>query len=693
MWVARRIGNSDDRSGHRCRDRSAAAVDRDPPAGQAGRAAPARPSRPRPSGSSSSRPRARERRRRPRASRSTKIPDARSVPPGRSSATSASASVDEHRRDQVGEDDVERPVAAGDAPLAGRDPRARAGSAARSRGVASTAIGSTSTREDLAGAQQRGGDRQDPGAAARRRGPGRRRASSAPRPPSASSAARHSRVVGWSPVPKAIPGSSASTTSSGCAAMPPPCRPDHDPPADPQHREVRLPGVRPVGLVDDARRQLADRPQPEGLEMAELALGAVDGRPDGRRRRSAGRCGPDDAPAATTSTRAPRPSSTSSNAGSTLVPPGAARDRISDTASTASWSAATESSSQVPGPATAASRSIPVERLAGRRAVASPQAQLLAQPGVRRHRLAGVASRTPRAARAGAWSAWSGRRRWRSRGGRRATDCRRRCGTPRPVSRISVPGLRARLDLDLDVVALDRRHHEPRAERRLDDREVGLVVELGALAGQGRVRRRRGPRRRGCPAGPPRGPTSPSFESRIWWPSSMPGGDRDPEACACARSGPRRGRCRTASSMTLPSPRQRGHGATFTIWPSIVWRTDRISPRPLHCGQVVAVVPGFAPDAAARLAAAEDRELDLLLGAEDRLLERDPEVVPEVRARAAGRARRLPPAAAPPKKASKMSEKPPKPCAPAPIAVRPRPSPPCPNMSYAWRRWGSERTW
>src|SRR4029079_11789244 len=50
------------------------------------------------------------------------------------------------------------------------------------------------------------------------------------------------------------------------------------------------------------------------------------------------------------SIRAPSPSSTSSNAGSTLVPPGATRPRISETASTASISATTASSSQAPGP-------------------------------------------------------------------------------------------------------------------------------------------------------------------------------------------------------------------------------------------------------------------------------------------------------------------------------------------------------
>ena len=68
----------------------------------------------------------------------------------------------------------------------------------------------------------------------------------------------------------------------------------------------------------------------------------------------------------------------------------------------------------------------------------------------------------------------------------------------------------------------------------------------------------------------------------------------------------------------------------MTIWPSIVWRTERTSPRPLHCGQVIGSVPGLAPLPLARLAALEDGELDLLLGALDGLLERDPQVVAQV---------------------------------------------------------------
>jgi hypothetical protein len=48
-------------------------------------------------------------------------------------------------------------------------------------------------------------------------------------------------------------------------------------------------------------------------------------------------------------------------------------------------------------------------------------------------------------------------------------------------------------------------------------------------------------------------------------------------------------------STIRPSPRQRGQVETLTIWPSIVCRTLRTSPRPLHCGQVLELVPGWAP--------------------------------------------------------------------------------------------------
>ena len=40
---------------------------------------------------------------------------------------------------------------------------------------------------------------------------------------------------------------------------------------------MRLPGVGPVGLLDEPRLEVADRPQPERLEMAEVALRPLDG--------------------------------------------------------------------------------------------------------------------------------------------------------------------------------------------------------------------------------------------------------------------------------------------------------------------------------------------------------------------------------------------------------------------------------
>ena len=75
------------------------------------------------------------------------------------------------------------------------------------------------------------------------------------------------------------------------------------------------------------------------------------------------------------------------------------------------------------------------------------------------------------------------------------------------------------------------------------------------------------------------------------------------------------------SSTIRPSPRQRGQVETLTIWPSIVWRMPRISPRPSHCGQVTGVVPGFAPVPEHVSQRPEPRELDLLLGSPGGLLE------------------------------------------------------------------------
>ena len=56
---------------------------------------------------------------------------------------------------------------------------------------------------------------------------------------------------------------------------------------------MRLPRLRPVRLVDDAGPQLADRPQPERLEVTERLGGLGDG-PVGRRAVAGGHVRADD---------------------------------------------------------------------------------------------------------------------------------------------------------------------------------------------------------------------------------------------------------------------------------------------------------------------------------------------------------------------------------------------------------------
>ena len=142
----------------------------------------------------------------------------------------------------------------------------------------------------------------------------------------------------------------------------------------------------------------------------------------------------------------------------------------------------------------------------------------------------------------------------------------------------------------------------------------------------------RGRRRRGCPAHRRAARSRPRSRAGSGGPRRCPPGST-PGACACAPSGPRRGTSRTATRRSALRRDSAGTAETLTIWPSIVWRIDRISPRPLHCGHCVGRRARLRSGAAAGVAPAEDRELDLLLGPVDRLVERDPEVVAQVRAR------------------------------------------------------------
>ena len=109
-------------------------------------------------------------------------------------------------------------------------------------------------------------------------------------------------------------------------------------------------------------------------------------------------------------------------------------------------------------------------------------------------------------------------------------------------------------------------------DRRARSRARCLALEL-------RVRQRRASRRTGCPAVPPRGPASPSPERRIWWPSSMPAGIGHPQRPAALRAALAAARRRRRFSTIWPLPRQRPQVVTLTIWPSIVERTWRTSPR------------------------------------------------------------------------------------------------------------------
>ena len=69
--------------------------------------------------------------------------------------------------------------------------------------------------------------------------------------------------------PECHPGIESDDDIAGPRAMAPPRWPDHEAASEAQHREVGLPGLGPVRLMDEPGRQLADRSKAEGLEMAQ----------------------------------------------------------------------------------------------------------------------------------------------------------------------------------------------------------------------------------------------------------------------------------------------------------------------------------------------------------------------------------------------------------------------------------------
>ena len=82
--------------------------------------------------------------------------------------------------------------------------------------------------------------------------------------------------------------------------------------------------------------------------------------------------------------------------------------------------------------------------------------------------------------------------------------------------------------------------------------------------------------------------------------------------------------------MSLPSPLHFGQADTLTIWPSIVRRVVRSSPRPPQLSQATGCEPGLAPLPEQVSQRSRTGELDLLLDAANSFLEGDPQVVAKV---------------------------------------------------------------
>ena len=153
------------------------------------------------------------------------------------------------------------------------------------------AIGSVSTPRAVGAPSSHGGDRQDARAAADVEDPWRRSTPAVVGERLERGQAQAGRRV--EPGPEGHARVEREDDVVGLAPMAAPRRTDHEPPADAQDREVRLPGLGPVLLVDDPGPQLADGPQPERLEVAER-FGDLGGGGLGRGRVARGHVPADD---------------------------------------------------------------------------------------------------------------------------------------------------------------------------------------------------------------------------------------------------------------------------------------------------------------------------------------------------------------------------------------------------------------
>ena len=261
------------------------------------------------------------------------------------------------------------------------------------------------------------------------------------------------------------------------------------------------------------------------------------------------------------------------------------------------------------------------------------------------------------------------------------------CRSPRTPRRevrhalAAQPDLRRRLGagLDLDLlVAVDRRDRDPRPERRLGDRHLGLVVELGAVALERRVRldvdgdvqaARRAAARTDLAL-----VRQPDLVALV-----DPGRDRHPQRPPALRPALAAARlARRLDDPALAAAARAGADVDHLAEHRLADRADLAAAVALRAGRGLGARLGAAAEA--RVAAEQDRELDLLLGPLDRLLEGDPQVVAEVRARqrpaapSAARGRR----AAPEERIEDVAEAAER---VEPAAPRRRPTPARPNMS------------
>src|SRR5829696_8478500 len=189
-------------------------------------------------------------------------------------------------------------------------------------------------------------------------------------------------------------------------------------------------------------------------------------------------------------------------------------------------------------------------------------------------------------------------------------------------------GLGPGLDLDVGVLPVDRRHLDARPERRLRDRQLRLVEQLGALALEGRVVR---DVHRDVQA--PRGAASRPDLALAREADLVPFVDsrRDGHPKAPPPLGAALAVARVAGVLDDPAlAATAGTGRCADHLPEhrLADRTDLAASLALRA--LDGVGPGLGTRPAAGLAASEDGELDLLLGPQHRLLEGDPEVVAQV---------------------------------------------------------------